>query len=186
MRERAGDVTFFSAPGEAREATEIARRVLEEARRGVRFDEMAIFVRSPKDYLGLLEHALRRAHHDDDSASPAIEGIPAFFDRGTRRPHPSGRAFLAILACAVEQLSARRFAGYLSLGQVPQLDAPGAEETGLGAVFSDDEVLTASVGGEERVEPVSEPAESPRPDRARRMTWPLSTARCGRRGSGKR
>ena len=60
-RERAGDVTFFSAPGEAREATEIARRVLEEARRGVRFDEMAIFVRSPKDYLGLLEHALRRA-----------------------------------------------------------------------------------------------------------------------------
>ncbi|HEX2444993.1 MAG TPA: PD-(D/E)XK nuclease family protein [Vicinamibacterales bacterium] len=167
VRQAAGDATFFSAPGEAREATEIARRVLEEARRGVRFDEMAIFVRSPKDYLGLLEHALRRAHRDDDSSSPAIEGIPAFFDRGTRRPHPSGRAFLAILSCAVEQLSAKRFAEYLSLGQVPQLDAVGASGPGpgdsgseLNAVLSDDEVLTASVGGDERLQPPQPGAES--------------------------
>ena len=46
--------------------------------RGVRFDEMAILVRSPQSYLGLLEHALRRAD------------VPAWFDRGTRRPHPTG------------------------------------------------------------------------------------------------
>ena len=35
---------------------------------------------------------------------------------------PAGRAFLAILACACEHLSARRFAEYLSLAQVPRLD----------------------------------------------------------------
>jgi ATP-dependent helicase/nuclease subunit B len=105
-----GSLELFSAPGEGRECVEIARRILNEARRGVRFDEMAIFVRSPHSYFGLLEHALRRA------------SVPAWFDRGTRRPHPAGRAFLALLACAAEHLSAARFAEYLSLGQVPNLD----------------------------------------------------------------
>ena len=100
-------VELFSAPGEGREAVEIARRVLREARRGVPFDRIAIVVRSPQQYAGLLEHALGRA------------GVPAYFDRGTRRPHPAGRAFLALLACATDNLSARRFAEYLSLGQVP-------------------------------------------------------------------
>ena len=107
-REPSGDVSLFSAPGEGRECVEIARRIVQEAARGVPFDEMAVFLRAPDRYAGLLEHAFRRA------------GIPGWFDRGTRRPHPAGRAFLAILACAVEKLSARRFAEYLSLGQVPQ------------------------------------------------------------------
>jgi hypothetical protein len=102
-----GSLQFFSAPGEGRECVEIARRVLAEAGRGVRFDEVAILVRAPQHYQGLLEHALERG------------GIPAWFDRGTRRPHPAGRAFLALLACAAEGLSARRFAEYLSLGQLP-------------------------------------------------------------------
>ena len=110
-----GSLEFFSAPGEGRECVEIARRVLQEARRGVRFDEMAIFVRSPQSYFGLLEHALRRAD------------VPAWFDRGTRRPHPAGRAFLALLACGAEHLSAARFAEYLSLGQVPQIDGERPE-----------------------------------------------------------
>jgi ATP-dependent helicase/nuclease subunit B len=100
-------VTMFSAPGEGRECVEIARRILAEGRRGVCYDEMAVLLRAPATYLGLLEHALHRA------------GIPAWFDRGTRRPDPAGRAFLAMLACADEDLSARRFAEYLSLGQVP-------------------------------------------------------------------
>jgi CRISPR/Cas system-associated exonuclease Cas4 (RecB family) len=104
-----GDVRLFSAPGEGRECVEIARRVMEEARAGVAFDEIAVFVRSPQRYASLLEHAFKRA------------GIPAWFDPGTSRPHPAGRAFLAILACVCEKLSARRFAEYLSLAQVPQL-----------------------------------------------------------------
>ena len=128
-----GSLQFFSAPGEGRECVEIARRVLKEARRGVRFDEMAILVRSPHSYFGLLEHALRRAD------------VPAYFDRGTRRPHPAGRAFLALLACAAENLSASRFSEYLSLGQVPQ-----PEETSQPAwAASQDEALGHAVAATE-------------------------------------
>ena len=110
---RADDsVVLFSAPGEGREAVEIARRLMKEAERGVPFDQMAVLLRAPQTYLGVLEHALDRA------------GIPAWFHRGTRRPDPAGRALLALLACADEELSARRFAEYVSLGQVP-LNAAG-------------------------------------------------------------
>jgi hypothetical protein len=119
-----GTLEFFSAPGEGRECVEIARRILREARNGVSFDEMAVFVRSPEHYQGLLEHAFERAR------------IPAWFDRGTRRPHPAGRAFLALIACADEGLSASRFAEYLSLGQLP--DA-GEEQTTW--IASEDEVF---------------------------------------------
>src|SRR5439155_4092774 len=112
LRSRAGDVALFSAPGEGREAVEIVRRVLDEARRGVPFDEMAVFVRTPQQYLGLLEHACSRG------------GVPVFFERGTRRPDPAGRAFVALVSCAVEGLSAKRFDEYLSLGQVPRLGSP--------------------------------------------------------------
>ena len=38
------------------------------------------------------------------------------------RPDAAGRAFLALLACAEEGLSASRFAEYLSLGQMPDGD----------------------------------------------------------------
>jgi ATP-dependent helicase/nuclease subunit B len=106
-RERTGELIWFSAPGEGRECVEIARRILKQAETGTRFDEIAILIRSPQHYVGVLEHALSRAK------------IPAYFDRGIRRPHPAGRAFLAMLSCAVENLSAKRFAEYLSLGQVP-------------------------------------------------------------------
>jgi ATP-dependent helicase/nuclease subunit B len=100
-------VVFWSAPGEGREAVEIARRLQDEAKRGVPFDAMAVLLRSPELYREHLEHALRRA------------SIPAYFAMGTKRPHPAGRAFRALLACAREGLSAERFAEYLSLGQVP-------------------------------------------------------------------
>ena len=115
-REAQGDVRLFSAPGEGRECVEIARRILDEVRGGVRFDEIAVFLRSPREYLGLVENAFERA------------GINAWFDRGARRPHPSGRAFLAILSCAVERLSAVRFAEYLSLAQVPEAGAAESAE----------------------------------------------------------
>ena len=124
------EVRLLSAPGEGREAVEIARRVLMEAARGVAFDQMAILVRAPHQYLGLLEHALARAE------------VPAWFDRGTRRPDPAGRALLALLGCAEEGLSARRFAEYLSLAQVPDpLDAPLPAEL----LVPDDEAQSAGV-----------------------------------------
>ncbi|MHB2020253.1 MAG: PD-(D/E)XK nuclease family protein, partial [Candidatus Xenobia bacterium] len=100
-------VTLSSAPGEARECVEMARRILGHAARGVPFDRIGIFLHAPRTYQPHLQEALERA------------GVPAFYTHGTRRPHPSGRALLALLACAAERLSARRFGEYLSLAQVP-------------------------------------------------------------------
>ena len=108
-RESDGRADVVLGAGRRPRVGRVARRMLKEAGEGVRFDEMAILLRSPQQYVGVLEHALGRA------------GIPAYFDRGIRRPHPAGRAFLAILSCGVENLSAKRFAEYLSLGQVPQI-----------------------------------------------------------------
>jgi ATP-dependent helicase/nuclease subunit B len=119
-RARTGELVWFSAPGEGRECVEIARRILQEADGGVRFDEMAIVIRSTHQYIGVLEHALARAE------------VPAYFERGTRRPDPTGRAFLAILSCATENFSAKRFAEYLSLAQVPSLDGTGKAPVGAG------------------------------------------------------
>ncbi|MGE5303584.1 MAG: PD-(D/E)XK nuclease family protein [Alphaproteobacteria bacterium] len=129
-RNRTGELVWFSAPGEGRECIEIARRILKEADRGIRFDEMAIIIRATPQYVGLLEHAFSRA------------GIPGYFDRGTRRPDPTGRAFLAMLSCATENFSAKRFAEYLSLAQVPSLDesdnAPAASGNSMLAASRDD------------------------------------------------
>ena len=156
-------VELFSAPGEGREAVEIARRVLREARRGVPFDRMAIALRAPQHYAGLLEHALERA------------GVPVYFERGTRRPHPAGRAFLALLACALDNLSARRFAEYLSLGQVPypmtasSSDAyPTSTDEVFGPLSDRAEALAAA--------PEEQPAET---EPARRRSAPFA-----RRGNG--
>jgi len=107
------DVIILSAPGEAQEAVEIARAVQRAAAAGTRFDEMAVLLRSPEGYTPLLEDAFVRA------------GVPAYFENGTKRPDPAGRAFLALMDCAAEELSASRFAEYLSLSQIPKLDAEG-------------------------------------------------------------
>src|SRR5258708_24564931 len=72
---------------------------------------MAGLLRAPSQYRALLEEAFARA------------GVPAFFASGTLRPDPAGRAFLALLTCKAEGLSARSFGEYLSLGEVP--DAVG-------------------------------------------------------------
>ncbi len=131
-------VVLFSAPGEGREAVEIARRLLNEAERGVPFDQMAVLLRAPQTYLGVLEHALDRA------------GIPVWFHRGTRRPDPAGRALLALLACADEELSARRFAEYVSLGQVPLTEAGNADRWSPPA----DDIVEAVLPLEDRAEDV--------------------------------
>src|SRR5580704_12081339 len=112
-------VTVISAPGEMHECVEIARRIACEARRGVAFDRIAVLLHDPVRYAPYLQEALARAD------------IPAYFARGTRRPEPGGRAMLALLCCAAEDLSARRFAEYLSLAQVPDADHPRDDEPAL-------------------------------------------------------
>ena len=106
-------VEVFSAPGESRECVEIARRLLALARNGIPLDRIAVLLRSPEEYRAHLEEAFARA------------GIPAHFARGALRPDPAGRAFYSLLKCAAEGLSARRFAEYLSLGQVPDATPDG-------------------------------------------------------------
>lgn len=146
-------VDLFSAPGEGREAVEIARRLLAEAARGVPFDEMAVVLRAPQTYLGVMEHALDRA------------GIPAWFHRGTRRPDPSGRALLALLLCAEEHLSARRFAEYISLGQVPP-----SPEGPPPAAPGPDRWVTPAGDGFEGVVPMADRPETAQPEDERRAT----------------
>ena len=106
-------VTFLSATDAGRECAEIARSILAFAESGVRFDQMAIVLRNPEMYQPSVQDSLRRAK------------VPAFFSLGTRRPNPAGRAFLALLACASEGLTASRFGEYLSLAQVPRVDESG-------------------------------------------------------------
>ena len=106
-------VTIQNWPGEPRECVEIVRSIQTEAARGVPFDQMAILLNSPGEYRSHLEEAFSRA------------AIPAYFVRGTTAPDPAGRALLALLSCAADGLSAKRFAEYLSLGQVP---APAANK----------------------------------------------------------
>src|SRR5262249_46632627 len=126
-----GGFEIFSAPGEGLECVEIARRILALARDGIAFDEIAVLFRSAERYQPMMEDALRRAR------------LPAWFSRGAARPHPAGRAFLALLACAAENYPASRFAEYLSLGQTPKLDAQGAPDP---AAVSDEWIGTEDVG----------------------------------------
>ncbi len=130
-------VVVFSAPGESRECVEIARRIHKEAEAGIPFDAMAVILRSPTQYRPHVEEAFRRA------------GIPAHFAKGTAMPDPAGRAFLALLACAAEGLSASRFAEYLSVSEVPDATVAGAPPPALPAadrwVPPDDELVPAAV-----------------------------------------
>ena len=118
-----------SWPGEPRECVEIVRSIQAEAAQGVPFDQMAVLLNSPGDYRSHLDEAFARAE------------IPAYFVRGTTAPDPAGRAMLALLSCAAEGLSAKGFAEYLSLGQVPETHAnKNLESTWVGP---NDEFLTS-------------------------------------------
>ncbi len=140
-RARDDSVKIFSAPGEARECVEIVREIHRRAHAGVPFDRMAVLLRAPVPYNGHLEEALARA------------GVPAYFERGTLRPEPGGRALLTLLNCAAERLSARRFAEYLSLAQVPDPDRDEASQLSFVLAESDLVPLPESTAASEPVAP---------------------------------
>ena len=139
-------VTLFSAAAEGQECVEIARRVRDLARRGVPFDRMAVVVRDATSYMPLLEDAMRRA------------SVPTWFSRGTARPDPAGRAFLSLLACATEDLSATRFSEYLSLAQVPRLAKSELSAMAVPWVAPRQESLFPELGAEDEV--VSAPGDA--------------------------
>jgi ATP-dependent helicase/nuclease subunit B len=134
VAEHGGTVAIVSSPGEAREAVEIARGLVEAASEGVPFDRMAVLLRASEGYRAVIEEALGRAE------------VPAHFADGVRRPLSSGRAFLALLACAREGLSARGFAEYLSLGEYPREDKEIATPRRWERMLVD----AAVIGGRER------------------------------------
>ena len=144
-------VEVLAAPSESRECAEVVRAIHREAANGIALDHMAVLLRSPAQYRAHLEEALKKG------------GIPAHFARGSRQPDPGGRAFLALLACAGERLSAKRFAEYLSLGEVPQASAAGSPpppEPGAWVAPDDDSVPRAiAEAAPMRPEPVAEDAE---------------------------
>ena len=122
-------VNLSNWPGEPRECVEIIRNIQAEAAAGVPLDQMAVLLNSAGEYRSHLEEAFARAQ------------IPAYFHKGTTAPDPAGRALLALLACAADGLSAKRFAEYLSLGELPQPQAPKDVESNW--VGPDDELIPA-------------------------------------------
>ncbi len=136
---RAANVQIMSAPGESREAVEIARGVLALAARDVPFDRIAILLRASEGYRAVLAEALTRAQ------------IPAHYADGVRRPDASGRALLALLRCASEGLSARAFAEYLSLGVAPSIGPSVVDELRTAPRHFERLLVDAAViGGRER------------------------------------
>ncbi len=113
-------IEFLSAPFESRESVEIVRAILAEAARGTKFDRIAVLLRAP-GYATHLGEAFRRA------------GVPAHVAHGTEAPEASGRAMMALLACAAEGLSARRFAEYLTIEEAPGESADSSPEAAPGA-----------------------------------------------------
>lgn len=147
---------LFSAPGESFECVEMARRIRQAAQQGTPFDRIAILLRNVGAYQPLVEEALRRA------------GIDQYVSRGAARPHPAGRAFLALLACAGEGCSASRFAEYLSLGQTPPLAPDGSPQASPTQwIPADDEIL----GTFEAPPPPALPDDDPPPDLAVPVGW---------------
>jgi CRISPR/Cas system-associated exonuclease Cas4 (RecB family) len=157
---RDAGLALLSAPGESRECVEIARRI-QQLGASVPFDRIAILLRTPELYRTHLAEALRRAN------------VPAHFARGAILPDPTGRAFMALLACAAEDLSARRFAEYLSLGEVPEATPDGAPPAAAPPdarwVAPDEEMLSPALA--EALQP-----EEPEPEQPS-ATAPVSLGR---------
>lgn len=114
-------VRTLSAPDETLECQEVARQLLLGAEQGLAWDQMAVLLRQPESYRAALQSALRRAR------------IPAFLCETAQTPNPQGRALLCLLQCARENLSALRFAEYLSLAR--HLPTPYRWEELLGAAW---------------------------------------------------
>ncbi len=140
-------VTVLSGTTEAEECLELARALLAELDRPDHppLDRIAIVVRDPERYRVPLTEALGRA------------GIPHHLERGARRPDPAGRAFLALLECAADGLSARAFADYLAFGMLPKATdagAPGAStDRGEAPDRTDKDVLDEDDDGSEPTQP---------------------------------
>jgi hypothetical protein len=109
------EVEFFSAPGEARECVEIAREILDEARRGTPLERIAVAVRSPAVYMPLLDASLERA------------GLASASEPSAAPTRGHGRALVRLLSCRLESRALTRFVEYLELvGELAPEAAPAS------------------------------------------------------------
>ena len=108
-------VRFLSAPGESLEAVEIARLVLEEAARGVRFQDMAVLMREPGAYTTHLASAFDRA------------GISAYFLEGVPGIDPAARALGLLLDLLDADLDRAQVAELLTTARIPYRDFLNAD-----------------------------------------------------------
>jgi RecB family exonuclease len=110
-----GSVSFVSAPGEAAEARALTRRLLDEAARGVPFEEMGVVLPRPETYAPLFTDLLERL------------GIP-------HRLHPSlplrfgraARSLLLLLRC--RGLARSAVMEFLTFAPVPFIELLGEDE----------------------------------------------------------
>ncbi|MFO0617986.1 MAG: PD-(D/E)XK nuclease family protein [Polyangiaceae bacterium] len=142
--ENDASIELFSAPTQAHEATEVVRRVVGS---GAPLDDVAIVIPSRRTYATHVEGALSRA------------GVKGWFSFGTRRPHPAGRALLALLGWKLDRYSAKRLVEYFSLGQVP--DAPRVGEVAQAFAPIADEDLGRFGEGVQPEDPDDDPEPAP-------------------------
>ncbi len=150
-------VAILSAAGEMQECVEIARLIVAEAGRGTPFDRIAVAARDGYRYAPYLEEAFDRA------------GIPGWFAAECARPEPGGRALLALLACAAEKLSARRFGEYLSLAQIPDPAAAALPSVPPAASGFPARALERELSGDEH--PIATNHADATPDAGSRAPW---------------
>ena len=119
-RERSGELVWFSAPGEGRECVEIARRILKEAANDIRFDEIAILIRSPQHYVGVLgaragagedPGVLRSRHQASASGRARIPGDAQLRGRRPFREAVCRVSFARAGAPARYRRQSRRYVG---------------------------------------------------------------------------
>ncbi len=108
-------VQILSAAGEALEAVEIARLIQEAAGEGVRYQEMAVLLRSPDAYNVALASAFDRA------------GIDAFFVEGVPRIDPAARGFSLLLDLVGADLDRGRVMEFLTSARIKWGSVLGAD-----------------------------------------------------------
>lgn len=123
----------------------VAREARDHLARGHTARSIAVVLVDPRRHRHVLADTFARA------------GLPHRFEGGLRRPDPSGRAFLALLACASEGLSARAFAEYLAFAVAPR---PSRASLGGDRTFA----LTDDEQGEVDDLPDEEDSVDDRPD----------------------
>ena len=105
----------LSAAGDALEAVEIARLIQQAAAEGVRYQDVAVLLRSPETYAAALASAFHRA------------GIDAFFVEGVPRVDPAARGLSLLLALVGSDLDRGRVMELVTSARVRFAERLGPE-----------------------------------------------------------